>query len=296
MMREYVLSCESTVDLPKEHLERRQIAYISYPFAIDGIQYRDDLGETISHEAFYALMENGAEVKTAQINACEFEEYFEPFLKEGKDILHLCLSSGITGVLNSAKIAQMSLLEKYPDRKIYLVDSLAASSGFGLLVDRLADLRDGGMGLAELYQWAEDNKLRVHHWFFSEDLKYYIKGGRISKTAGLVGGILGICPLMNVSADGKLVPRAKIRSKNKAVHAIVDKMALLAEDRTGYAGRCCISHSACPDTARKVADLVKKRFPKLQGDVEIYNIGTTIGGHSGPGTVALFFWGDKRQD
>ena len=154
-MEDYILSCESTADLTKEHLERRNIHYICYPYELDGKCYRDDLGVTIPFDAFYKAMSRGTITKTAQINAHEFEEYFEDFLKEGKDVIHLCLSSGITGVMNSAELARVSLMEKYPERKIFLVDSLAASSGFGLLMDKLADLRDSGMSLEDLYQWAQ---------------------------------------------------------------------------------------------------------------------------------------------
>lgn len=292
-MSEYILSCESTVDLSREHLERRNISYICYPYLLDGVPHRDDFGETISYEEFYQAMEQGAETKTAQINAGEFEAYFEPFLREGKDIVHLCLSSGITSVLNSAKLARELLKERYPERKIYLIDSLAASSGFGLLVDQLADLRDQGMDATSLTQWAEKNKRRVHHWFFSEDLKYYIRGGRISKSAGMVGTMLGICPLLNVSADGHLIPKEKIRSKKKAIAAIVGKMAQFADDRTAYHKKCYISYSGGPETAQKVAAQVRETFLHLQ-ELELYHIGTIIGSHSGPGTVALFFWGDER--
>lgn len=295
-MEAYVLSCESTADLTKEHLDRRNIHYICYPYELDGTAYRDDLGVTIPFEEFYAAMSRGAITKTAQINAYEFEEYFESFLKEGKDVLHLCLSSGITGVLNSAEMARAALMEKYPDRTIFLVDSLAASSGSGLLMDRLADLRDSGMSLEELYQWTQANKLRVHHWFFSTDLSYYIRGGRISKTAGMVGTILGICPLLNVSCDGRLIPREKIRSQKKAISAIVSKMEAYAEGGTAYEGKCYISHSGCPDLANQVAQLIAEKFPNLAEPVQIYSIGTTIGSHTGPGTVALFFWGNPRKN
>lgn len=294
-MRPYVLSCGSTADLTREHFERRDISYICYPFELDGKAYRDDLGESVPYEAFYAAMAAGAETKTAQINAYEFEAYFEPFLREGRDILHLCLSSGITGVINSARLARASLLERYPERKIYLVDSLAASSGCGLLMDRLADLRDEGMDIDALYQWTEENKLRVRHWFFSSDLTYYIKGGRISKTAGAVGGMLGVCPLLDVSADGRLTPREKPRSKKRAIQTIVDRMEQTAQDGTDYSGKCYISHSGCLADAQQVAVLVESRFPKLDGAVEINSIGTTIGSHTGPGTVALFFWGEPRR-
>ena len=295
-MGDYVLSCESAADLPRGHLARRGISYIGYPFALDGEWYTDDLGKTVPYDQFYAAMTAGGETKTAQINAFGFEAYFEPFLEAGKDVVHLCLSSGITGVINSARMAKETLEQRYPERKIYLVDSLAASSGYGLLMDRLADLRDGGMGAEELYRWAEENKLRLHHWFFSTDLSFYIKGGRISKTAGTLGGMLGICPLLNVDRAGRLVPREKVRSKRRVMQAMVDKMERYAEDGTGYGGKCYISHSGCLEDARQVAGLVATRFPGLAGPAEIYDIGTTIGSHTGPGTVALFFWGGARED
>lgn len=295
-MGEYVLSCESTVDLSREHLARRNISYISYPFELGGKSYQDDLGQTVSYPRFYAAMAAGAETKTAQINAYEFESYFEPFLREGRDVLHLCLSSGLTGVMAAARQAKAALLEKYPERRIYLADSLAASGGIGLLMDKLAGLRDEGMGVAELYQWTEENKLRVHHWFFSTDLTFYIRGGRISKTSGAVGTLLGICPLLNVSAEGKLVPREKIRSKKRVIQAIVDRMEQYADGGRDYSGKCFLCHSACYDDARQTADLVEARFPGLDGRVELNSIGTTIGSHTGPGTVALFFWGSPRKD
>ena len=295
-MSDYILSCCSTADLTKEHFEKRNIKYICFHYELDGVQYPDDLGQTMPFDKFYQAMVDGADTKTSQINADEFEEYFEPFLKEGKDILHLCLSSGITGVLNSANIAKDILEEKYPDRKIYIVDSLAASSGFGLLMDKLADLRDEGKSIDEVYAWAEENKLKLHHWFFTSDLTFFVKGGRVSKTSGFVGNMLNICPLLNVSVEGKLIPRYKIRTKRKVIEAIVKKMEETVDDRYDYSGKCYISNSACFGDARAVADLIEERFPKMKEKVQIYDIGTTIGSHTGPGTVALFYWGDKRID
>lgn len=294
-MGEYILSCCSTADLTKEHFAERDINYICFHYELNGKQYIDDLGVTMSSEDFYKAMQEGGDTKTSQVNASEYEEYFEPFLKEGKDILHVSLSSGISGSCNSANIAKDMLEERYPDRKIYIVDSLAASSGFGLLMDKMADLRDDGMSIDELYAWANENKRKLHHWFFSTDLTFFIKGGRVTKTAGFVGTILNICPLLNVDCDGKLVPRKKIRSKKKVIEAIVNEMEEFAEDGYDYSGKCYISNSACYEDAKAVADLVESRFPKLDGKVEIYNIGTTIGSHTGPGTVALFFWGSERE-
>lgn len=293
-MNDYIISCCSTADLSKEHFEQRSIQYICFHYELDGKQYSDDLGQSISFDDFYTAMQNGADTRTSQINAEEFEEYFEPFLKAGKDILHLCLSSGITGVVNSANIAKDNLLERYPDRKIYIVDSLAASSGFGLLMDKVADLRDEGMDIDTLHKWVEENKIKLQHWFFSTDLTFYVKGGRVSKTSGFVGNMLNICPLLHVDGEGKLIPKYKIRTKKKVIEAIVEQMKTYADNRMEYADKCYISNSFCYDDARAVADLIEKNFPNLKEKVLINNIGTTIGSHTGPGTVALFFWGDKR--
>ena len=292
----YILSCCSTVDISKEHLESRDIKYACFHYFLDGKEYSDDLGQTMTYDKFYEAMVNGADTKTSQINAAEFEEYFESFLKEGKDVLHVSFSSGLSGTFNSARIAANELSEKYPDRRIEVVDSLAASAGYGLFMDMIADLRDGGATIDELRTWIEENRLNIHHWFFSTDLTFFVKGGRVSKAAGWFGTALQICPLLNVSFEGKLIPREKVRTKKKVISAIVEKMAQLAEDRENYSGKCFISHSACEADARAVADLVEARFPKLNGKVMINNIGTVIGSHTGPGTVALFFVGDKRVD
>ena len=295
-MCDYVISCCSTADLSAEHFEERNINYVCFKYELDGVSHYDDLGKTMPFDKFYQAMADGAETKTSQVNADEYEKYFRKFLEDGKDILHLCLSSGISGSINSAMIAKSALEEEFPDRKIYVLDSLAASSGFGLLMDKVADLRDEGMSIDELKDWVEANKRRVNHWFFSTDLTFYIKGGRVSKTAGFFGGILGICPLLNVDLNGKLIPRAKVKGKRKVIKEIVARMEELAEDGYDYSQKCYISNSACLEDAQAVAALVEEKFPKLNGKVEINSIGTTIGSHTGPGTVALFFWGKERVD
>ena len=263
---------------------------------MDGVEYPDDLGQSIPFEEFYQRMRDGAMTKTSQINADEFEAYFRSFLDQGKDIIHVSLSSGISGVVNSAKIAKDVLSEEYPDRKILVVDSLAASSGYGLLMDKLADLRDEGKTIDEVYDFAMKNRLRLHHWFFTSDLTFFVRGGRVSKVSGFVGNVLDICPLLNVDVNGKLIPREKIRTKKKVIRRIVEKMEENAEGGLDYSGKCYICQSACMDDAKAVASLVEERFPKLDGRVEIYDIGTTIGSHTGPGTVALFFGRSERAD
>lgn len=295
-MSDYVISCCSTADLSKEHFEKIDVHYCCFHYEMDGVQYSDDLGQSMDFDVFYQRMTDGAMTKTSQINADEYEEYFTQFLSQGKDILHLTLSSGISGTFNSANLAKALLEDKYPDRKIYVIDSLAASSGYGLLIDHLATMRDSGATIDELAAWVEEHKLNLNHWFFSSDLTFFIRGGRISKAAGAVGTVLNICPLMNVDFEGRLIPRYKIRTKKKVIQAIVDKMAEQAEGGTDYNGKCFISHSACEEDAKAVAALVEERFPNLNGRVLINSIGTTIGSHTGPGTVALFFWGQKRVD
>ena len=295
-MSDYILSCSSTVDLTPQQMKERNLRYVCFHFILDGQDHKDDMGQSIAPEELYSRMVAGAEAKTSQVALGEYTEYFEQLLQEGKDILHVEFSSGLSGSYNSARLVVEDLKEKYPDRKIYLVDSLAASSGYGLIMETLADMRDAGKSVEELYQWIEENRLRMHHWFFSTDLTFYIRGGRISKTAGVVGTLLGICPLLNMDNLGRLQPREKIRTKKKVIRRIVEMMEAHAQDGTEYSGKCYICQSACLDDAKAVAALVEEKFPKLQGKVEIYPIGATIGSHTGPGTVALFFWGDERKD
>lgn len=296
MDNSFVLSCCSTADLTAEQFKERNISYICFHFSIDGKDYLDDLGVSYPFKQFYDDMAKGAMTKTSQVSVGEYVAYFEEFLKAGKDVLHLTLSSGISGTLNSATIARDQLLEKYPDRKLYVVDSLAASAGYGLLMNKLADLRDEGMGINDIFAWVIEHRLECQHWFFVTDLTYLIRGGRVSKAAGFIGGALNICPLLNVDFQGRLINRSKHRGVSAVMKAQVAKMEELAQDGLDYSGDCYISNSDCYDKARAVADLIEEKFHNLKGKVKIVSIGTTIGSHTGPGTVALFFWGAKRMD
>ena len=295
-MNKYLLSCCSTSDLNVKHYKDRGIRYICFHYFLDGIEHKDDFGETLPISEFYKKMEQGAMTKTSQLNAQDYYNYFENLINEGyKEILHLTLSSGISGTINSAKLAVNMINEKYKDVKIYIVDSLAASSGYGLLMEKLADLKDEGKSIEEVRDWAENNRLSINHWFFSTDLKYFVRGGRISKTSGFFGNMLHVCPLLNVNGEGKLIPREKIVGKKKVINAIVQKMIENAKDGKEYNDYCYISHSAVFEDAKAVKDKVEEAFPNLKGKVEIFDIGTTIGSHTGPGTVALFFVGKERS-
>ena len=294
-MAGFVLSCCSTADLSPQHFAARDIRYVCFHVQLNGKEYPDDLGASVPFPEFYGALAQGAETATSQVNVQEYLDYFEGFLRQGLDVLHVSLSSGLSGSYRSAVNAAAIAGERWPERKIYIVDSLAASSGYGMLMDALADRRDAGAEIDSLRNWAESNKLRLHHWFFSADLSFYVKGGRISKAAGVFGGMLGICPLLDMDGKGRLMPRYKIRGKKKAIREIVRMMENDAEDGKKYSGKCYISHSDCLEDAEAVATLVEKTFPKLRGKVEINWVGTTIGSHTGPGTVALYFWGKERK-
>ena len=295
-MSKFILSCCSTADLTLEQLSSRNISYISFHYFINDKEYLDDLGQTMSLPEFYRMMEeDDVMTRTSQINASEYTEYFEKFLSDGKDVLHISLSSGISGSVNSAFLAAEELRKKYPDRKLIVIDSLCASSGYGMLVDKAADLRDSGMSIDDTARWLEENKRRLNHWFYSTTLKYYIRGGRVSKPAGFIGGLLGICPLLHVDDDGKLIPMEKIRTKQKTMEATFAKMVEMCENGDDYSGKCYICHSAAREDAEALAHLVEEHFPKLDGKVQIYDIGTVIGSHTGPGTIALFFWGKDAR-
>lgn len=295
-MADYVLTCCSTADMSYEYFKTREIPFICFHYNMDGKEYLDDLGKSMPFEKFYNRIASGAMPVTSQVNVGQFIDFFEPLLKEGKDILHISFSSGLSGSYNSACISTIELLQKYPERKILIADSMGASSGYGLLVDAAADMRDEGVNLEEVYNWVEENKLNVHHWFFSSDLTYYKRGGRISGTSAAVGTLLNICPLLNMNCEGKLVQRMKVRGKKHVILEMVSMMEAHALCGREYSGKCFISNSACSIDANNLGEIVHEKFQKLNGTVIINSIGTVIGAHTGPGTVALFFFGDKRND
>jgi len=296
IMQDFVLSCCSTADLTDPYFEELNIPYVCFHFTIDDETYPDDLGKTMPIATFYEKVKNGAMPTTSQVNINAYIEFFEPYLKKGKDICHVTLSSGISGSYGSAMAAVAELREKYPERKIFAIDSLAASSGYGLLMAMANSLRQEGKTVDEVHDWIEENKLNVHHWVCVSDLSHLKRGGRISATAAIAGSILNICPLINVNYEGKLIQRKKIRGKKQITQEMLKIMEQHASDGLNYAGKCFISNSACPGDAATLGNMIKEKFTKLDGDVKIFDIGTVIGSHVGPGTFALFFYGDKRTD
>ena len=290
----FVLSCCDTADLGEEHFLRREIAVIPFHYRMDGTEYPDASGRGLSAADFYARLSPDTVVQTAQPGIGEYLDHFTPILARGLDVLHVCLSGGLSGACHSARNAALIAGEQFPGRRVLVVDSLGASAGYGLLMDTLADLRDRGASVEEAAAWAEAHKLDLHHWFLSQDLSYYVRGGRISRTAAFFGGVLNICPVLDMDEAGHLVPREKARGKKQALRRLVQKMLRHAQNGTAYSGRCYISHSACEEDARTLAGLIEQQFPCLNGPVELCDVGPVIGCHTGPGTVALFFFGSSR--
>ena len=290
-MKEYILSCGSTVDLTEERLAKIGVPYISYKYFVDGEEYDDNFGNSMSYKDFYNKMRQGADTKTTQINSLEYIDYFKKFLEQGKDVLHIEMSSGISGSYNSALIAQKELQTRFPNQKLVIIDSLCISSGYGMLVETLAEYKTKGMSFDDLAKKAEELKLKVIHLCTASDLTHFVKGGRISKTAGIFGSILKICPFIKTDEKGALMVVKKIPGKSRVIDEIVRQMERRVDDGLEYNGKCYICNGDCIEDAQTLKRAIEAKFVNLKGKIEIFNIGTTIGSHTGPSTFAVFFFG-----
>lgn len=291
MNSEFILSCESTIDLPYAYAAFRKLPVLFYEYTVEDQVYVDDMGrDPAALPRFYQLLEAGKLPSTSQLNEFQYEAFFEELLCQG-DVLHIAFGSGMTGSVYNAEKAAASLQERYPERKIVVIDSLCSSSGYGLLVDIAADMRDQGRSLEETAAWVEENRTRVHHQFFSTDLKYFRRSGRMSGPAAMLGSVLNICPIMRLDDSGHIIAYDKVRGKKNAIQRTIQVMADHARGGESYAEKCSICHASCPDDAQELRTAILQRFPGLK-DIPIYNIGTIIASHCGPGTVAVFFLGD----
>ncbi len=294
MDRKFILSCCSTVDLPYSYMEQRNIPVLFYTYVVDGKEYVDDMGrDPEALPRFYRFLQEGKLPQTSQINVETYLEFFEEQLQKG-DVLHLSFTSGQSGSVHNAELAAKILNEKYPDKKLVVIDTLCSSSGYGLIVDTAADMRDAGATLEETADWVMQNRNKVHHQFFSSDMTQFHRTGRVSGAAAMVATIMSICPLMRLDSNGAIKAYSKVHGKKKAVQATVDEMEKHAQGGRDYDQRCFVCHSKCSDDAQMLIDAIEERFPKLRGKIRLCDIGTIIGSHSGPGTVAVFFYGDER--
>lgn len=287
-MSDYIITVNSTVDAPKEWLKERNIPVIPLKYTIDGKTYEDMDG--LSAKEFFAKLREGHMAVTSQVNPEEAKQALEPFLKEGKDVLHLAFSSGLSGTCNSMKIAAEELKEEYPDRKIIVVDTLCACLGEALLLYYVLKLRKEGKTIEEAAAWAEENKLHVCHNVTVDNLHHLQRGGRVSKATAVLGTMVQIKPMIHMDNNGCLQVIAKERGRKKSLNKIVE-MAI--ERSRGWDNEIImITHGDCIKDAEYVAGLVREKMGI--DNILINNIGTVIGSHTGPGVVAVFNMGEYR--
>lgn len=287
----FALFTDSCCDMPTHYCKEHHIHVIPMSYLVNEEAFQDQMGTAQEYHDFYQRIRNGEMPSTTQVNVGEFITAFEPILANGQDILYIGLSSALSGTLNSARLAREQLQAQYPDRTIVSIDSASASMGQGLLVHQAMLLRQKGESIYQVAQWVEQNKLRVQLWFTVDDLNHLYRGGRLSRAAALMGTIAGIKPVLHLDAQGRLVPKDKVRGRKRALKALVDKMQQFATP--DEQSPVFISHGDCADDAQAVADLVQAQFGICVD--RIHFIGPVIGAHSGPGTVALFFMGEHRQ-
>ena len=290
-MKDYVICTDSCVDLPHEIAKKLELNVIPLSFQIEGNVYYNHLDERdMKHKEFYDLLRNKKISQTSQINLEQFKEFFETFLKAGKDILYIGFSSALSGTLNSSLIARMDLEEMYPDRKIVIVDSLSASMGQGLLLTHAANLRLEGKSIDEVATWVEENKLRVCHLFTVGDLHHLKRSGRLSQAKALLGTVLRIKPILHVDKDGKLVQTGQSRGRRTALKKLVERMKETIENPEEQI--IYISHADCYEEVIQLKQEILNEIPIRH--ILINFIGPVIGSHAGPGTIAIFYFGNDR--
>ena len=291
MSKEYVIMTDSSCDLPQELADQLGLEVLPLEVMADGKNYRNWLdGREIGFKEFYKLAREGKELKTSAVNTAAFEEKMEELLKEDRDILYIGFSTGLSTTYNSGEAAARELREKYPDRKIYTVDTLAASLGQGMITYYAAKKKEAGATIEEVRDFVENEKLHMCHWFTVDDLNYLKRGGRISAATAAIGTMLSIKPVMHMDNEGHLVAVGKARGRKAALCQLLDTMSELGEGLEGQTTFIC--HSDCMDDAQYVASQMKERFGVAQ--VNINWIGPVIGAHTGPGTIGIFFWGRER--
>lgn len=292
-MSDYIIATSSTSDLPRTYLEAHNIPFIPYTYTIGNDLYEDDCREE-TRQKVYEGMRNGDRLKTSMINEYIYDEFFESLLAQGKDVIFLDMSQKMSVSYEKSKIGAKMALEKYPERKLYVMDTLCISGGLGMLVDSMVTLAENGASYDEVIAWGEDNKLKIAHRFTVDDLNYLKAGGRVSNAAALVGGMLAIKPVLYVPDGGTLDVAKKIRGRKAALKSISDSVkADLAEvdtkDLTIH-----ILQADCRADAEYVRDELKKAFPDL-GEITITSLGVVIGAHCGPGLLTIFYLCNGRR-
>lgn len=281
---------DSSCDFTIKELKERDIDRALFSFEIEGKEYFDD-GISFAYDDFYKALESGSMAKTSAVNTQAFIEMFEKYLKEGRDIVCVTMSSQMSSTYNNALRAKEELNDKYPNNKIYVIDSKIASLGVGLILDALANMRDSGKTSEEAVDWVEKNKLRVNAWVATTDLKHFVRGGRLSAPAGWIGSVLNVCPIIKVSREGELENYKAIRSKKKAYKFLEEAY----EDYADPTSKVYLLYGTEKDVAKKIKDNLISAHPDLEDRFDVGRMGTTIGAHTGPYILSIFFWGKEER-
>jgi len=286
----YIFMTDSDSDLPYELKALYDIPVVYMPYAMDGKEYFDDLGQTMDHRTYFDKMRAGATPSTSALNQMTYVEYFEPILESGKDLLFVAFSSQLSCTIQAIYAAREELLEKYPERKFIVVDTLSISGPMTILILKAHEMYRAGKSMEEVAQWLEENKFRAQAWFTVDDLKYLKRGGRISSTAAAMGTMLDLKPVITETREGKLASVAKLRGRKKAINYLLDQAVENIADPAE--AMVIVLHADAPDEAARLSDQLKARIPGT--DVRIYPVGPVIGAHCGPGTLAVCFFGKER--
>lgn len=286
----YILMTDSDSDLPFALQQEMNIPVVQMPYILEGKEYLDDLGQSMDYKTYFDKMRNGATPTTSALNETIYLEYFEPILQEGKDLLFIAFSSQLSGTINAIYAAREQLLEKYPERKFTVVDTLSISGPQTLLVIKAHEMYIAGASMEEVAAWLEENKLRAQAWFTVDDLKYLKRGGRVSPAAATIGTLLDLKPILTETCEGKLAAAEKVRGRRKAMNFIVDKAIENIEDQKESIA--LLLHADASEDAARLKELAQAKLPELT--IRIENVGPVIGAHAGPGTLALCFMGKKR--
>lgn len=291
-MRDFIITTENAADLPKEFCEENKIGTLSLYYTMDGVTYGPGYDAVQTVEDFYAGMRAGSMPKTMQVNPQQAYSRFKEWLEQGKDILHIALTSAVSGSYNSARLAAEELQEEYPDRKIIVLDSLIGTICEGMVVDKAAQMKKAGKTIDEIVEWIKENLMHFCLYATVDDLKHLYRGGRVSKTASILGSAIGIKPILHLDETGNLVPCNKVRGRKQSLNTLVDYMEKLMGSFKEQNDTIYISHGDCLEDAQYVANEVSKRFGIKRCIMNF--IGPTIGAHAGPGALALAFMGEKK--
>lgn len=290
-MKEFVITTDVTCDLPEDYIQKHNLKMIPLYYQFDDVVYGED--NQLEAEVFFDMMRKGSMPTTMAANPKVAKDMFTSLLDKGLDIIHIGFSSALSGSYSVAATVARELCEERPDARINVIDSLSASLGEGLLVHKAVQLKEKGRSFDEIVNWLEDNKLHACHLFTVDDLHHLHRGGRVSKTTAVIGTLINVKPILHMNNKGELTPFYNVRSRKKALTALVDNMEKLINDYQGESNEAFISHGDCLEDAEFVASLIKQRLGI--DDILINFVCPTIGAHSGPGTIALFFMGKERQ-